>query len=174
MFLLSCNKELEFYPLHPPEIYEDRVACFGRTVCNDSLRFDYIAVKNLNINNPQHLKEVDNFVAKNIAENYAKYTGYRIIILKYKKIMKNVCESGWGSGKWYSMWDTDYGLLAYTWEKGKFLDRMNLIKWRELCNRSSKGEVEMVIKDDSIKGRSVIYFDKHKQKEIVYKTDTIC
>ena len=120
--------------MYPPETYADKVECRGRTIC-DSLRVDYISVKNLNINNPLHLQEVDSFVAKYIAENYAEYSIYQIRILKYKKIMRNVCEDGWGSGKWYSMWYSEYGQLCYSWKYGEFVKRLNISEFDEFLKK---------------------------------------
>ena len=148
---ISCNKKLEFYPLQPPIIFDGSIENIdtSRIYCDDYFwkwleydrehprRTDYIAVKNLDLNNLLHLQEVDSFVIKSIAENYADYSSYSICILKYKKIMRNICEGRrGGSNKWYSMWYSEYGLLSYSWEYGEFIERLNLPEhWENIRER---------------------------------------
>ncbi len=139
IIFLSCDREPEFYPIEPPIIYADKAqtANYG-----DTLRFDYIVVKNLDVNNPLHLSQVDRFVAKNIATNYADYAGYTICILKYAKIMSRVDPENNSDGKWYVLW-SDNLQLTYRWKKGKFCERVNNPLYMELLSKKRqivKGE----------------------------------
>lgn len=107
--------------MKPSIIYADRAQTSNY---GDTLRFDYIAIKNIDVNNPLHLSKVDSFVAKNIATNYADYASYDICILKYAKIMSRVDPESNNDGRWYVLWSDNLRLI-YSWKKGKFCGRVS-------------------------------------------------
>ena len=160
IYFFSCNRKIEFYYIHPPDIYvampsvDDEGTQYASTLTfGDTIRRDIIIVKNFDIKNPEHVRQADCYVSEHVAKNYDdyfKYSSFTIVILEYCYFclksagvgMDGFLKYGGPIADRHYVELQEYTLLEYHWKKGKFVKKTNVPEYRAYIKKISPKVIE--------------------------------